>query len=89
MIVCPQRGCYLYHMMTEAQKLSRLLGRSAIAAALGVVPSSVSNASKKGVFPAAWYLVVRSLAHEQGLDCPVEAFAFAERVEEEQRDLAA
>ena len=61
------------------------VGRKAIAAALNVRATAVSNAVKDDCFPSKWYLVVKSLADGAGIDCPDRLFAFSrpERGEQE------
>lgn len=52
------------------------LGRRAIAARLGRSVAAVSNAASDGVFPSAWYIVIREMCAAAGVDCPVAAFNF-------------
>ena len=62
--------------MKLSQTICDNLGRKNIAERLGVGPTSVSNASVAGVFPASWYLVVKEMCDEVGIECPVESFSF-------------
>ncbi|MEL8055946.1 MAG: helix-turn-helix transcriptional regulator [Pseudomonadota bacterium] len=62
--------------MTSALTLADQLGRSNIAALVGVGNATVSNAIKKGVFPAHWFVALRRACDEQGLDCPQNLFSF-------------
>lgn len=53
------------------------LGRKAMSHALGVRPSAISNAVAENCFPSKWYLVVKGLCEQRGLECPDDLFAFA------------
>lgn len=52
------------------------LGRKAIADAMSVRVTAVSNAVVDNRFPSKWYLVIKSLCDAQGMDCPVSLFSF-------------
>lgn len=62
-------------MITVAQ-FADLVGRGAISQALGHSnTNAVSNAIARGQMPAAWYLAVRALAAQAGVECPDSLFA--------------
>lgn len=52
------------------------LGRKNIAVRLGRTVAAVSNAATDGVFPSSWYLIIKQMCEEEGVDCPDAAFAF-------------
>ncbi|WP_323008964.1 hypothetical protein [Paracoccus sp. (in: a-proteobacteria)] len=52
------------------------LGRTAIANAVGVGLTAVSNAAVDNRFPARWFFAVKSLCEKSGIDCPEELFSF-------------
>lgn len=60
--------------MTTASDLADALGRKAIADALGVLPTAVSNAVVRGWFPSSWFLAVKAIADQEGQECPPELF---------------
>lgn len=63
------------HSIT-AETICDALGRRAIAEAIGVTRSAVSNYSAAGTFPAAWYLAIKAMCEERNLDCPEVIFNF-------------
>lgn len=60
--------------MRTTLDIADTLGRKAIAEAVGVVPTAVSNAVKRGEFPASWYFAVSALAKKRGLHVDPAAF---------------
>lgn len=52
------------------------LGRKAVAARVGRSIQAVSNAATDGVFPASWYLAVKSMCGDAGIGCPEHLFSF-------------
>lgn len=54
------------------------LGRKNMAMRLGVKATAISNAVAAGRFPAKWFLVVREMCAESGVECPDGVFAFTE-----------
>ena len=60
--------------MITTHTLADALGRKAMADALGVGLTAVSNAVVRGQFPASWFLVVRAMAETAGKDCPPALF---------------
>lgn len=54
---------------------------AAIRARLSVSESSVRMA-RQGI-PARWYVVIRKMCMERGIDCPHEAFNFKEEVRDD------
>lgn len=63
------------HIIT-AETICDALGRRAIADAMGVTPAAVSNYSASGIFPAKWYIALRSMCDERGIQCPDALFNF-------------
>jgi hypothetical protein len=64
--------------MADVEKICDTVGRNVIAKHLGVGGTAISNALDKGVFPARWFVVMAALCKDAGVDCPFEAFSFAE-----------
>lgn len=62
--------------MTNTQHIADQIGQRQIATALGVGTTAVSNAVVRGSFPTSWFLVVKRLCDERGVDCPETAFNF-------------
>ena len=61
--------------MDNVKSFSDTVGRADIAAAVGDVSlAAVSNAIKRGRFPATWVMGVKRLAAEKGVDCPDALF---------------
>lgn len=60
--------------MTKTCDFADAVGRSNIAAAVGVNLKAVSNAVVRGAFPASWYVSCGRLAVQQGIECPPELF---------------
>ena len=60
--------------MRSPEEIADELGRAKIAKAVGVRPSAVSNAIRRGVFPAAWRASVERLAEQSGVEVCAEAF---------------
>lgn len=59
------------------KELSNALGQRAISERLPKVgQTAVSNAVVRGAFPSSWYLAVRALCDERGIECPDGAFNF-------------
>lgn len=56
--------------------IANTLGRSEMEARLGLRRGSVSMALGRGSFPANWFVVVRKMCAEAGIECPESAFAF-------------
>lgn len=55
-----------------------LLGRAEIAARVGRGVTAVSNHAVEGTFPAAWFLIMREMCAEKGVECPTHLFRFAQ-----------
>lgn len=49
-----------------------------MAARLGVKVTAISNAVVVEKMPAKWFLVVREMCDEHGLDCPESLFSFSD-----------
>ena len=63
------------HSISVAQ-ICEAVGRPAIASALGVRLTAVSNAAVSNTFPARWYLAVKALCDSVGQECPEHLFSF-------------
>ena len=55
-------------------EISNKLGRPVIAARVGVSPGAVTEAIRNGAFPSAWFVALRALGQEQGVEVPEELF---------------
>jgi hypothetical protein len=60
----------------EAKDLAQALGRTAMAARLDVGLTAISNATVRGKFPAQWFAVLKQMADEAGVECPMCLFSF-------------
>lgn len=60
--------------MTTPAQIADSLGRKAIAEAIGVGKTAVSNAVVRGKFPPSWFLILSRMAADAGVDCPPSAF---------------
>jgi hypothetical protein len=60
--------------MVTAGEFADRVGRVAIAEAIGVGLTAVSNNVVKGSFPSSWYLALKELAEAQGIECPPALF---------------
>lgn len=65
-----------YDVQTTVSYICTALGRKVIAEKIGVGITAVSNASAQGVFPARWYVAIKSLCADAGIDCPDHLFSF-------------
>ncbi|MCB1351583.1 MAG: hypothetical protein KDK03_02470 [Rhodobacteraceae bacterium] len=65
------------HQITAAD-ICDAVGRQKIAERIQRGRSAVSNAAVVGRFPASWYLEVKALCDEVGVECPLSAFGFLE-----------
>lgn len=60
--------------MKALRKLIDGIGRTRICERLHVSSSAVSNHLADKNLPAGWYLGMKNLADDAGLDCPLELF---------------
>ena len=60
--------------MSDIKHITDAIGCDAIAAALGVTVSAVREQTRLGQYPAAWFVVLRKLGAESGVDVPEAAF---------------
>lgn len=60
--------------MMSAPLIADALGRKAIAEAVGVGETAVSNAVVRGKFPPSWFLVLSEMSKERGVECPPALF---------------
>lgn len=61
--------------MTTHEVVSKL-GLREIAAEVGVTVSAVREARRSGMFPSAWFLVMRDMAKSSGVDLPESLFSW-------------
>jgi len=62
-------------MNKEAVKsITDELGADAMCARLGVTEHSIRHARHTGAFPASWFPIVKTMAEDAGLQCPMEVF---------------
>lgn len=57
-----------------SEQFATAIGRRAIAKAVGVLPTAVSNAVVRGTFPASWYYACQKLAEQKNVPFPAEMF---------------
>ena len=70
---------FLRHSLAMKQEVRRItdeLGTDRLCEALGVKPASIEKARVTGMFPASWYAPLRYLCDVNGIDCPMEPFAW-------------
>lgn len=60
----------------DIRTLTLTLTDNEIATRVGVTPSNVRASRRRGKMPACWYLIVKSMCDERGIDCPSNLFAF-------------
>lgn len=56
--------------------VANTIGRSVIAGRVGVSVGSVTEAIRKNAFPASWWLAVKSLGDELGVEVTEDMFTF-------------
>ena len=56
--------------------LCDLLGRREIARRVARGVTAVGNAVADGKFPASWYLAIKLMCDERGVECPLQLFRF-------------
>lgn len=64
------------HAPTSTSEICDTVGRAAIASAVRVGMSQVSNAVSENRFPARWYFAVKKLCEQAGISCPEHLFSF-------------
>ena len=62
--------------MTSVSIICDTLGRSAIADRVGVGLTTVSNAATSNRFPARWYVLIKAMCDDKGIECPIDLFSF-------------
>lgn len=62
--------------MTTVSTICDTLGRRAIADRVGVGLTTVSNAATSNCFPAKWYILIKAMCDEEGIECPMYLFSF-------------
>jgi hypothetical protein len=60
--------------MSKASILADALGRKSMSDAVGVGLTAISNAVIRGWFPSSWFLAVKELADQKGVECPPDLF---------------
>jgi hypothetical protein len=69
------------HTQIDIAYFLKELGRTKFEQALGHSPPVVTRAKNEGAFPAAWYIGIRDLCAETGLDCPEHLFKWHVKAE--------
>lgn len=64
------------HPMITASEICDRIGRKKLAERLGVGRTAISNAAVDGRFPAKWFMVIKTLCDEEGVECPLLLFNF-------------
>lgn len=59
-----------------ATQILDMLGRDAIADAIGVSKPAVNKAAQKNKIPALWYARIRAMCERVGVTCPLSAFTW-------------
>ncbi|MBR9766223.1 MAG: bacteriophage CI repressor [Rhodobacteraceae bacterium] len=62
--------------MTTVSNICDALGRRAIADRVGVGLTTVSNAATSNRFPAKWYVLIKAMCDDAGIECPMDLFSF-------------
>lgn len=65
--------------MQTASDVADILGRKEIAQRVGVGLTAVSAAVSEGKFRASWYLEIKALGEEKGVEIPDALFTFKGR----------
>lgn len=65
----------------KIESIIERLGREQIARRVGVTSSAVVMARARGQFPASWFVIIRGMAAELGIDCPAALFAMKQEGE--------
>lgn len=60
--------------MTDVRTIAKAIGRKALADRLDVTVNAVHEAVRAERFPAAWFVAVREMAQEHGLEAPEALF---------------
>jgi sialic acid synthase SpsE len=64
-----------YKIVMTTEEILKTLDRQELLRRLGLKSSSsVSNAINDGIMPPEWYLTVKTMCDEKGLDCPEALF---------------
>ncbi len=58
----------------DARTFADVVGRKPLAKAVDVSLGAVTNAVRRGVFPASWYEESRKLADAHNINCPPDLF---------------
>lgn len=61
----------------DVSRLFASIGRECLARRVGVGLTAISNASVRDSIPASWFIVVKNMCGECGIDCPEGLFSFA------------
>lgn len=69
---------WIHDRMSAAAEIARRLTQKHIADHTPYGLTAVNNHVRRGKFPAEWYLVIKRLCREAGIDCPKSAFKFLE-----------
>ena len=55
-------------------EISNQLGRGNIASRIGVTGGAVTEAIRNGAFPSSWFIAMRELGDERGVEVPEDLF---------------
>ena len=75
--------------MSKVSDICDVLGRKEIGQRLGVRKAAIANAVADGRFPSRWYKVISRMCEDSGIDCPLNAFNFADENAPRQKEDAA
>lgn len=75
--------------MNTVQSICDEVGRDVIAASVGVSKQSVSNAIAEGLFPASWFVAIKSHCQLRGVECNMALFKFKRNEAKQRGDLSA
>lgn len=60
----------------NVSRIFSAIGRECLSRRLGVGLTAISNAAVRDSIPASWFIVVRNMCAEGGIDCPEHLFSF-------------
>ena len=64
--------------MKSTSEIASAVGRVKMQEALNVGPTAISKYVVAGKFPASWFIVLKNLCADIGLDCPPHLFGMKE-----------
>lgn len=60
----------------DIKQITSEIGHKRLAASLGCGETAISNAVKRGLFPSAWFPIVKALGSEKSIEIPESMFNF-------------